>query len=403
MKRFRYKAYDASGGVKQGEILAVSQASAKFKLKENGLILVSISDIDRTNSRFTKQFKINFNPGIDQIEALSSRLALLLKNGIKVDKAIEFAVKGIQNSKLSNAMDEVHEDIRKGIRLTDSLEKHPDIFDSLYISRVRVGEDTGNLGQAFIDITENLNFHKNILSKTRQALLYPLIIFLVCVGSILFIFNFIIPRFSVIFSNANNLPSYTKMLMATSDFFRHYQFFVLPLILLAGWGLFVMKDHDAVKRVRFWLAANLPIIKKTSLTLENLRFASALSMLLSSGVVLSDALTYAIDSVSNTFIKKKLVLVKNRVRQGENLSAILSDAGFLPDMFQGLVEVGEQAGSLGEIFKEMEIRLRADYEKTVAGVITLIEPIMIVVMGFIVGSVVVGLLLSMVSVNDMAF
>jgi len=230
-----------------------------------------------------------------------------------------------------------------------------------------------------------------------------MIILLVCVGSILFIFNFIVPRYSVIFADNDDLPAYTQMLVSISDFFCKYQFVVFPLLILAGVAIYSAKDRDSVKRIKFWFAANLPVVKQLSFTLENLRFASALSMLLSSKVVLSDALAYAIDSVSNVFIKKRLALVKKHVRQGDNLSEILAEAGFLPDMFDGLVEVGEQTGNLAEVFKEMEIRLKEDYKKSMAGMITLIEPVMIIVMGLIVGSVVVGLLLSMVSVNDMAF
>ncbi len=403
MKNFRYKAYDSSGVMKQGDISAISHESAKFKLKTSGLIPVNIYDADKLSPGFKKHFRIEFKPGLDQVEELSSRLSLLLKNGIKVDKAVEFAVKGIQNARLKKIMERVHDDIRKGVKLTDSMANYPEVFDSLYISMVRVGEETGNLAKAFADITASLSFHKSILSKTRQALVYPMIIFLVCVGSILFIFNFVVPKFSLIFADSTDLPIYTQVLISTSDFFRQYQLVVFPLLLLAGVAIYSNKDRDAVKRMKYLVAAHFPVVKKMSFTLENLRFASSLSILLSSGVVLSDALKHAIESVSNTVIKKRLALVQKRVRQGDDLSQILADTGFLPDMFDGLIEVGEQTGNLAEIFKEMEIRLKSDYEKSMAGMITLIEPIMIIVMALVVGSVVVGLLLSMVSVNDMVF
>jgi len=145
MKNFEYKAYDSSGAVKNGEISAVSHEAAKNRLKESGLIPVKIFDAAKNSSGLNELFKIEFKPGIDQIEEFTSRLALLLKNGIKVDKAIEFALRGIKNSRLKKIIVIVHDDIRKGVKLTDSLAKYPEIFDSLYISMVRVGEETGIL------------------------------------------------------------------------------------------------------------------------------------------------------------------------------------------------------------------------------------------------------------------
>jgi len=403
VKNFSYKAYDSSGAVKQGEILAASNESAKTKIKEAGLIVVNISDAEQSDSVLKGRFKIEFKPGTDQVEELSSRLSLLLKNGIKLDRALGFAIKGVKNSRLKKIMAMVHDDIRRGVKLSDSLTNYPHLFDSLYISMVKVGEETGDLAKAFMDIAESLCFHKNILSKTRQALIYPAIILLVCAGSILFIFNFVVPKFAVLFADRTDLPVYTKILISTSDFFRHYQLVVFPLLVMIVLAIYVNKDRDSVTRMKYWFAANLPVLKRISFTLENLRFASSLSILLSRGVVLSEALKHAVGSVSNTVIKKKLALVTNRVRQGENLSEVLTDTGFLPDIFDGLVEVGEQTGNLDEVFKEMETRLKSDYEKSIATMITLIEPVLIIVMGLIVGSVVVGLLLSMVSVNDMVF
>ena len=403
MKNFNYKAYDSSGTVKHGDISAMNNESAKNKLKEAGLIPVQISEAEETDSGLNEYFKIEFKPGINEIEKLSSRLALLLKNGIKVDRAIESTLKGIKNIRLKKIMSRVHDDIRRGVKLSDSLANYPMVFDTLYISMIRVGEETGDLAKALTDITESLSFHKSILSKTRLALVYPIIILMVCAVSVLFIFNFVVPKFSVIFAENHNLPAYTKMLISVSNFFRNYQFVFFPLLVLVGFLIYSNRNRDFVKKMKYLFVLNFPVFKKLSFTLENLRFASALSMLLSSGVVLSDALQYAVDSVSNIFIKKRLAMIKDHVRQGENLSKLLSDADFLPDMFDGLVEIGEQTGNLAEVFKEMEIRLKSDYEQSMAAMVTLIEPVMIIVMGLIIGSVVVVMFLSIISVNDINF
>ena len=147
----------------------------------------------------------------------------------------------------------------------------------------------------------------------------------------------------------------------------------------------------------------MPITRGLCYTLENLRFASSLAILLKSGVVLTEALDHAVRSVGNVYIRKKLLMVEKEIREGNKLSDSMAKANFLPDIFTGLIEVGEQTGNLSEVFSEMEQRLRATYENSVTSFVTLIEPVMIILMGLIVGSVVVTMLLSMVSISDINF
>jgi general secretion pathway protein F len=403
MKKYRYRAYDASGVLKEGEKTGVSRESVKFKLKETGYIPVSITDAGSQANHLKDKLRVRISPGTEQIEELTSRLSILLKNGIKVDSAIQYAQKGIASPRLKDIMEGIHDDIRKGIKLSDSMEKHPDIFDALYVNMVRVGEESGNLARSFSDISDALKFQRYIRSKTRQAMIYPMIILFVCAGAILFMFNFVVPRFSSLFEGETEIPFYTRLLLDATDFFRHYQFLVLILFIASFVCLYLIKDNIRVKSMLHYIAAGTPLIKNLTFTRENLRFASTLSMLLASGVVISESLEHAVDSVSNIYVKRKLGVVRKRVRHGEKLSQVLMDAGFLHVTFEGLVEVGEQTGNLAEVFSEMKQRLQKDYEDRINALLTFIEPAMIVVMGLLVGSVVVGLLMSMVSINDMVF
>jgi type II secretory pathway component PulF len=404
MKQFTYRAYDASGVLKQGEIASVSAESARFKLKASGLIPVRITDAENSFApSISDRFSFHLKPRSEEIEEFTSRMSILLKNGIKVDKAIAYAEKGVVNPKLKAAVAHIHDSIRKGAKLSDTLKSYPALFDTLYVSMVRVGEESGHLDRSFSDIAATLKFQRTISSKTKQALIYPLILFLVCTGSILFIFNFVVPRFSSIFNSSADLPFYTTLLIDISHFFQTYQLVLFLGALLFMAGIYVIRDHPRVKAAVNRIFVSLPMVRQMTYTRENLRFASTLATLLANKVLLADALEHAVESVSNTFIKKKLLFVKKRVRSGEKLSRVLTDTGLMPDVFEGLVEVGEQTGNLAEVFKEMQERLKADYENRINALMTFIEPVMIVVMGAIVGSVVVGLLMSMVSINDMVF
>ena len=403
MKNFVYTAYDGAGARHQGELSAINTESAKFKLKELGLIPVKIDHVDTAANKVNELLQFNRRPRLSEVEFLTSQLSLLLKNGVKIDRALEIAKKGIRNNRLRKIVDEVCDDVRRGTPLSVSLEKNLDVFDLLYVSIVRIGEATGRLPDIFADLASNLNFRQKISVKTRQAMIYPSIIFIVCLLSVLFIFNFIVPKFTVLFSGMRDLPIYTDILLGVSDIFRKYQFIMLAAIV--GFSILIVRIR---KKGRFRslmdvVVLRVPITRQLCYTLENLRFTSSLTILLKSGVVLTEALDYAIKSIGNIFLRKQLMIVKDEIKQGKKFSAAMAKTGFLPDVFDGLMEVGEQTGNLSEVFSEMEKRLRSLYEERVTALITVIEPIMIIFMGLVVGSVVVVMLLSMVSISDINF
>ena len=403
MKNFVYTAYDGAGARHQGELSAINTESAKFKLKELGLIPVKIDHVDTAANKVNELLQFNRRPRLSEVEFLTSQLSLLLKNGVKIDRALEIAKKGIRNNRLRKIVDEVCDDVRRGTPLSVSLEKNLDVFDLLYVSIVRIGEATGRLPDIFADLASNLNFRQKISVKTRQAMIYPSIIFIVCLLSVLFIFNFIVPKFTVLFSGMRDLPIYTDILLGVSDIFRKYQFIMLATIV--GFSILIVQIR---KKGRFRslmdvVVLRVPITRQLCYTLENLRFTSSLAILLKSGVVLTEALDYAIKSIGNIFLRKQLMIVKDEIKQGKKFSAAMAKTGFLPDVFDGLMEVGEQTGNLSEVFSEMEKRLRSLYEERVTALITVIEPIMIIFMGLVVGSVVVVMLLSMVSISDINF
>lgn len=403
MEKFIYTAYDGAGARHEGEISAINLESAKFKLKELGFIPIKIDKPNITAGRVKDILQFNRRPGFSDVEFLTSQLSLLLKNGIKIDRALETAKKGIKNNRLKRVVNEIYEDIRRGTSLSVAIEKYPDIFNPMYVSTVRVGEATGRLAYIFEDLAANLNFRQKIRARTHQAMIYPSVIFFVCLLTVIFIFNFIVPRFSVIFSSMEGLPIYTDILLTVSYIFRKYQFFMFASIV----GVFILmgrvKEREQFRRLIDGLGIRLPFVKQLCYALENLRFISSLAILLKSGVILTEAIDYAVKSISNVFIRKKLLTLKDEIRQGKQLSESIAKTGFLPDIFYGLIEVGEKTGNLSEIFSEMGERLRTLYENRVTGLITIIEPAMIILMGLIVGSVVVVMLLSMVSISDITF
>ena len=403
MGSFVYRAYDATGATKEGEIAALNEYSARIKLKELGLIPVDIKIIAASSQKWTDRLQFRKTPKLNDIELLTSKMAMLLNNGVKVDRALEIVKKGVSSRLVEKLIDGIYDDIRRGMRLSQAIEKYPGSFDALFVSVVRIGEATGQLGSAFNDLAANLSFRKSIRHKTLEALFYPGFIFVLCCLAVFFMFDYIVPKLAVVFVGMKDLPFYTTALLTASDLVQEYQLILPVIIVILIFLIKKVRKREWFVRVYDRIVLLLPVVSRMYMTLENLRFVSSLAILLKNRVVLSDALAYAVKSIGNVMIRNQLIIVKNEVRQGGKLSVAISKTGLLSGEFDGLIEIGEQTGNLAGIFREMEIRLKMDYENSVAGLIKIIEPVMIMIMGAIVGTVVIIMLLSIVSMNELNF
>jgi type II secretory pathway component PulF len=403
MGKFIYVAYTNSGVRQEGELSVNDIEAAKYKLRDLGLIPVTINETGKPVSRVFDVVSLRRRPGFSDIELLTSQLSLLLKNGIKIDRALETVKKGIKNKILEKVVNKIYAEVRRGMPLSSAMGEFPDFFPPMYTGIVRVGEATGKLPYVFENLALNLNFQQNIRSKMRQAIIYPTVIFFVCLLTIIFLFNFIIPKFSSIFLSMQNLPLYTDFLLMFSSFFRRYQFIMFGVIIVIFAIGTRAKRAKQVHAIVDMLSIRLPLVKQLSYAVENLRFVSSLAILLKSGVILTEALDYAVKSINNSFLRRTLLVLKGDVRQGKQLSESIAKTGFLPDIFTGIIEAGEKTGSLPDVFSELEGRLKTIYEDRVNILITILEPAMIIFMGIVVGSVVVVMLLSMVSVSDISF
>lgn len=403
MGKFIYVAYDSSGLRQEGELSVNDIEAAKYKLRDLGLIPVTIDEAGKPVSKVLNLLSLKRRPSFSDIELLTSQLSLLLRNGIKIDKALETVRKGIKNKVLEEAVHTIYEEVRRGVPLSSAMAEFPNFFSPMYTGIVRVAEATGKLPYVFENLALNLNFQQRIRSKMRQATVYPAVIFIVCILTIIFLFNFIIPKFSSIFVSMKNLPLYTDFLLMLSSFFRRYQFIIFGMIIaLLAIGIrakTTKKLHVIVDKLNI----RLPLIKQLTYAVENLRFVSSLTILLKSGVILTEALDYAVNSINNSILRGRLLVLKDHVRQGKQLSESIGKTGFLPGIFQGIIEAGEKTGSLPDVFSELEERLKTMYEERVNIIVTILEPAMIIFMGLVVGSVVVTMLLSMVSISDIGF
>lgn len=401
MATFLYQAYDSHGGRIDGEIESSSFEQAKKELKQQKLIIISLkASVESTNTKaFFEQKKVS----LDELEFITSELSILLKNGVKIDKSLAILKKNKPNGAASKLLNELYTAVKRGSMLSDAMAEQPEVFDLLYINLVKLGEASGDLAYVFSKLSDDLKFRSELKRKIIQSLTYPLVIFTVCILCILFIFNYIVPQMSGLFDGLPELPIYTEILLNVSRWMQNYQWFLFLAVSASVIGLITAFKNPSTKRSLDEFMLKIPFLKKALLVIERIRFNSALTMMLDAGISIDKALDLSAGSVQNRHIRQGLIAAKEHIKKGAGLTQSLGRSPIYPDFFLSLLEVGEESGKLAPVFEEIASRSRSEFESWADKMTSILEPLLILTMGGIVGSVVVTMLLSIISVNDLGF
>jgi type II secretory pathway component PulF len=400
MATYLYKAYDASGALINGELDAISVKQAKELLQKEKLNPISLVEQSAVANKAAFNLFQSDTVTLDDVEFVTAELSLLLQSGVKIDRALAVLARTKAGSSLASLLQKLSNDVRKGQSLSEAMAKHPKVFDNLYINLVTIGESSGNLIAVFAGLAQDLKYRKELKNKITQAIAYPTVILLVCICSVLFIFNFVVPKLTVMFADAVELPIYTQILLGVSDFIQNYQFHLFFIFgaMVFGFRWMLQQGHFAHKFDNIVLS--IPLLKNTVNLVERIRFTSSMSLMLHSDVKLDQALVLSSGSVKNQVIARNLSGMKDKVRKGESITTALKQSGLFPVLFLSLLEVGEESGKMAPIFEEIADRSRTEFSQWTDKMTSLIEPLMILFMGGIVGSVVVVMMMSIVSIND---
>jgi type II secretory pathway component PulF len=398
MTTYLYNALDKSGGKVSGNIEAETQQEVITKLQELNYFPV---DIKKAPEKNENTLSFNNSVSLKDLEFLTSELSLLLESGVKIDSGIYIIKKSKAKPSLVKLLNEISPDLKKGVSLSDAFKKHDKIFDSLYCNLIELGEASGPLVSVFKDLSVDLAFKKNLQSKIISSLAYPTVIFFVCILSVFFIFNFIIPKMSGMFDGVQNLPWYTDVMLSLSRWMIEYQWMLLLGIVVFGAAFAYLLKQPEIQLKWQAFAVKLPVIGTAITTIERIRFNSGLSMMVKSGVQLSKAIELSAGNIKNQVLQHEINIAKTKIKQGSALTTAFQQTSLYPDFFISLLEVGEESGNLSKVCDEIAKRSRQEFESWTERMTTLLEPLMILFMGGFVGGVVVMMLLSMVSINEL--
>ena len=398
MKSFSYTAYDIQGVRASGELQAHDLDEAKSTLHQKGCMVVTISEKKSTEPGVMLLTRKRISS--EELGYLTAELSLLLNSGVNIDKGLAVLKRNASSVPQALLLKSLHEAIRHGDSLSAAMAAEGGVFSSLYINLVMLGESTGTLPAVFSRLAEDIKFQDELRRKVIQALTYPVVIFGVCLLCIGFIFNYIVPEMSGLFIGMPEIPVYTSILLDMSEWMLDYQWLLLLGIVALVVGLTAATNTSNGARRIDAAVLLIPGINNVFILVERIRFNTAIAMMLESGVLIDRCLDMALGSVKNQTLAQGLSTAKERIKKGDSLSVALRESPLYPDFLLSLIEVGEESGQLGPVFNEISGRSRREFESWVDRLTSLLEPLLILVMGGVVGGVVVIMLLSIIAVND---
>jgi general secretion pathway protein F len=397
MATFDYKAFDASGVKVESSIDAISILEARKQLQKDGLLITKISQQRKSISLFSNEHK---KASFADLEFMTSELSILLASGVKIDKGLGILAKGAKSGAIGKLIREIQGNLKKGLTIAEAFKTKSNVFDPLYLNLIAIGEATGRLAETFKGLADDLKFKKELKAKVSQALSYPMVILFVCIVCILFVLNYIVPQMGSIFSENDELPVYTAILLGASDWMIRYQWWAFLVLSLMGGMMFRLRKKPQFQAFVGQRVLSVPVLSTLILQVERIRFNSAMALMLEAGLKVDSAIDHAAKNVKNPILNNSLKIARDKVKKGNSVSHSLSQTLIYPDFYISLLEVGEESGRLGDVFTEIAGRSKFEFEQWINRTTSLLEPLLILVMGGIVGSVVVTMLLSVVSVND---
>lgn len=402
MPRYNYTAKTGPAKTIRGNIDAESNQDAVNKLSRMGYYPVSV-EIENLAALEKEDFLSFRRLSNKDITLFTRQLSTLIESGVNILSALNIVSGQTENKYLKAVLVDVISRIKDGMPLSETLSKYPNLFSGLYTSMIRSGETGGALEQTLRRMADYMEKEEEFKNSIRSALTYPFFIVGVGVLTVVVLLTFVIPRLVSMFEDMGQaLPLPTKMLIDTSAFLRSYWWLVLSFLAVL---VFVMQRAHATihgKAVLDKLKLKLPVLGDIILKSEVSRLTRTLSVLLSSGVTIVQALEVSSSVVQNEVVRAQVVIFKDKISQGDSLANCLKASGVFPQFVANILSIGEETGTL----EKSLLRVADDYERTVdrslKDLSRLLEPIIIVAMGLIVGFIVLSMLLPIFQINLMA-
>ncbi len=406
MAVYEYKALNEKGKELSGIVEAESRISAAQVLKKMALYPLTIDEATESTVEKNKQ-ALSFSTIIERINkrdisVFTSQFAALVQAGMPVVDSFEIVIQQTEKSSVRRVLSVIKEEVNKGVSLADAFRLFPKYFPSLYTNMIRAGEESGSLEIVLARLADFLEKQIEMRSRITATMAYPTLMLIVGSGVVFFLVTFVIPTVSGIFKEMNRaLPLPTVILLSVSGFLK----FAWPYLLIALIGLFLAyksyrrtaKGKAAIDRLKL----KIPILGTQYKKMIMTRFTRTLATLLGNGVPVVTSFDIVKSIIDNTLISAEVEKARDEIKEGAEISKPLGASGVFPPVIVSMIAVGEKSGQLEEMLNRASSIMEAELDSSLRRLMSLVEPLMILLMGCIVGFIVISILLPIFEMNQL--
>jgi len=402
-QKYKYSYRDSAGRIQGGEIEAPNEGAVSARLRSMGLAPISIEQV--RVSAFKKEIHI---PGmtdkikLKDIAILSRQLATMIQSGLSIIRALNILADQTESSALARIVVDVRGDVESGVSLSQALARHPRVFPPLMINMVRAGEVGGFLDNVLVSVAENFEADVKLRGKVKSAMTYPVIVFAISIIAVVGMLIFIVPVFAGMFTQlGGSLPPITAGMMAVSKFLKVG---ILPIIVVLVTLVVLWRRNKHKKGFREKVEPiylKTPVFGQLIRKIAISRFARNFGAMIHAGVPILQALDIVGEASGNIVVEHATKDIRESVRTGNSLAGPLTEHPIFPPMVVQMIAVGEDTGALDKMLEKIADFYDQEVESTTEALTSLIEPLMIVVLGAIIGTMVIGLYMPIFGVFDL--
>ena len=405
MPNYRYELKSASGQINAGVIAADSITAATQMLRSQGSYILSLAAVAQSQGGGLQKllsFNVQTGPSAKDVMNFTSQLAVMIKAGISIRAALEGICDQVDNVKFRDILQQIKRDVESGKTFSEALARFPKVFSPLYVNMVRASELSGSFGGMLERVAEYLTQQHETRAQVRAAMIYPIIIGVMAVSTTVFLLTFVLPKFVVIFEGKEAaMPMPTKVVLASSYVMRTYWYIILAVVVGLTWMFFWAINTDWGRARWDHVKLKMPIFKKLCRCLYISRSMHTMGELVNAGVPMLDTISITANISGNTLYKRMWLQVYVAVKQGKKIAQPLQRSPLLPRSVVQMIGSGEESGKLAEVLSDISEFYQKELKNVVRTVTAMIEPLMIVVMGALVGFIAMSIILPIFKLSSL--
>jgi type IV pilus assembly protein PilC len=403
MPKYIYTARSYNGESQGGEAISKDEKSLASQLRSEGFLITSIKMLEENEVGTPVNFLDRFSTvPLKEKMVFARNLSVMIASGLTMSRAINNLAKQTTNKRFKKVLEDVYQDTQGGKSLSEGMAKYPGIFSELFINMVKVGETAGNLDEVLKIVAIQLEKEHDLISKVRGAMIYPAVILTVMFGIGIIMLTYVLPKILGVFADMDvELPATTKFIIGLSSFMQKNSIITLVSIIASVIFGKIFLQKEAGKKALSFVTLHTPVIKNIITKVNCARFARIYSSLLKSGVNAIDAMKIISNTLTNYYYKKAILKGIEDVQKGLPLSAILAESPkIFPILVSQIVEVGEETGKTDTVLLQLAEFYEEEIDQITKNMSSIIEPVLMVVIGLAVGFFAIGMLQPMYSLMN---